>query len=95
MPLPDREQVVDVKLPQRIARRPTRTTSPTLQVTAACIAQGNRPLSSRTATIVKTSGSISDDAINAFIKVQEAIEVIDAAIDGLRYEQEDEEMDDE
>ena len=50
---------------------------------------------SRTATIVKTSGSISDDAINAFIKVQEAIEVIDAAIDGLRYEQEDEEMDDE
>ena len=50
---------------------------------------------SRTATIVKTSGSISDDAMNAFIKVQEAIEVIDAAIDGLRYEQEDEEMDDE
>src|SRR6478736_8293170 len=43
MPLPDREQVVDVHLPQRVARRPTRTTSPTLQVTAARIAQGNWP----------------------------------------------------
>jgi hypothetical protein len=48
----------------------------------------------RAATIVSTSGSIGDAALDALIKVQEAIEVIDLAIEELRYE-EDEDEDDE
>jgi predicted metal-dependent peptidase len=43
----------------------------------------------RAATIVSTSGSIGDAALDALIKVQEAIEVIDLAIEDLRYEEED------
>jgi len=43
----------------------------------------------RAPTIVSTSGSIGDAALDALIKVQEAIEVIDLAIEDLRYEEED------
>src|SRR5207302_1142615 len=50
--LPDREQVVDVHLPQRVARRPTRTTNPAFEVTATRIAQGNRPLRWRHFSVV-------------------------------------------
>ncbi|WP_024517961.1 hypothetical protein [Bradyrhizobium sp. Tv2a-2] len=48
----------------------------------------------RTATIVSTKGSIGDPALDAFIKVQEAIEAVNRAIDELdeaeeEYEEED------
>ena len=49
----------------------------------------------RAATIVSTSGSIGDAALDALIKVQEAIEVIDLAIEDLRYEEEDMDEEDE
>jgi hypothetical protein len=48
----------------------------------------------RTATIVSTSGSIGDSALDAFMKVQEAIEAVNSAIDELEaadYDEEDDE----
>jgi hypothetical protein len=43
----------------------------------------------RTATIASTSGSISDAAMDAFIKVENAIESVELAIERLQDEEEE------
>ena len=47
----------------------------------------------RTATIVSTSGTIGDPALDAIIKVQDAIEAVDRAIDELDEAEEEYEED--
>ncbi len=49
----------------------------------------------RAAAIASASGSIGDAALDTLIKVQEALEVIDLAIEDLRYEEEDMDEEDE
>jgi hypothetical protein len=49
----------------------------------------------RTATIASTSGSISDAAMDAFIKVENAIESVELAIERLQDEEEMEEDDED